>query len=71
MHNVIGVRELRENLDTYARKAQRGSSFVVMRKTKPLFAIVPIEHEEQWETVVDFTSIRKGGIPLEEVLSAL
>lgn len=71
MHTIIGVKELRENLDTYAQKVQRGHSFVVTRKSRPLFSIVPIEAEEKWETVVDFSKMKNGGIPLEEVLRAL
>jgi prevent-host-death family protein len=71
MHTIIGVKELRENLDTYAQKVQRGHSFVVTRKSRPLFSIVPVEAEEKWETVVDFTDIMKGGVSLERVLKAL
>ena len=27
--------------------------------------------DELWETVVDFTKLRKGGIPVEELLAKL
>lgn len=27
--------------------------------------------EGEWETVIDFTKIRKGGVPADEVLAAL
>ena len=27
--------------------------------------------EEEWETVIDFTKFRKGGMPVDEVIKAL
>ncbi len=29
------------------------------------------KEDKQWETIVDFTEIREGGIPLEEILMYL
>lgn len=69
--NILGLKELRENMQKYASLVERGNSFVVVRKSKPIFKIVPPELEEQWETVADFTKINKNGIPAKEVLKAL
>lgn len=71
MQSIVGLKELRENIDTYARHIKRGRSFLVMRKSTPLFTMVPPEYEEQWEPVADFTKIRKGGVPLDDVLARL
>lgn len=71
MNSIVGLKELRENIDTYAKQVQKGRSFLVMRKTTPLFTIVPPDHEEQWETIVDFTKMKKGGVLLEDILARL
>ena len=69
MENIVGLKELRQNIEKYAARVQKGESLIIMRRSKPLFRITPVEDE--WETVVDFTKIRKGGVPLEELLSRL
>lgn len=71
MKQIIGLKELRENVDSYAKKVERGASFIVVRRSKPLFKISPPVEEEEWETVIDFTKIRKGGVPIHELLSRL
>jgi prevent-host-death family protein len=73
MQNIVGLRELRENVGKYAARVARGESFVVMRRSRPMFRIVPVDDEEGWETVVDFTKIPKykGGIRAEELLKTL
>jgi len=74
MVNLVGLKKLRQNMASYARKVQKGQSFIVLKQSKPLFRIAPIDSwgdEGEWETVVDFTKIKKGGVALEEVLSAL
>ena len=71
MQNIIGLRDLRENVAAYAEKVRKGNSFIVMKRSKPLFKITPIDDEGQWETVIDFTKIRKGGISAEELLEHL
>ncbi len=71
MKNIIGLKELRENMENWISEVGKGKSFVVLRKSKPVFKIVPAETEEHWETVIDFTKIRRSGVPAEEVLKAL
>lgn len=70
MDNVIGLKELRENIGNYAKLVQAGRSFIVMKRSKPLFTINPIE-EDGWETVVDFTKLRKNGISANELIKRL
>lgn len=72
MKNIIGLKELRENVDVYVSQIEKGKSFTVVRRSRPLFRIVPPdEDQELWETAVDFTKIKKGGIPIRELLSRL
>jgi len=70
MENIINLKSLRENMQEYAQKVKKGHSFMVFKKSKPLFKISPID-EEYWEEVIDFTKIKKGGINLKELLKHL
>ena len=65
----MGLKELRQNVEKYVREIVKGHSFIVVRRSRPLFRVVPLE--EEWEEVVDFTKIRKGGVNLKELLSRL
>ena len=71
MENMVGLKELRQNIDKYIAEVNKGKNFIVLRRSKPLFRLVPPEKEEDWEEVVDFTKIRKGGVGLKELLSRL
>ena len=70
MKNVIGLKKLRENMTEYVKKVANGQSFIVFKQSKPLFKISPIENGE-WEEVIDFTKISKGGVNIKEILSRL
>ena len=54
----------------YINKVAKGESFIVFKQSKPLFKITPL-NEGQWEEIVDFTKIHKGGVDINEVLSRL
>lgn len=71
MDNIVGLRELRENTDAVISKVQQGDSFVVLKKNIPLFKIVPLHDEDQWEEVIDFTTIKKGGVDINDIISRL
>lgn len=69
---IVGIKELRENMDRYIDKVHKGSSFTIVRRSKPVFKITPLDAEsEQWETVVDFTEMKKGGASLSDVRKAI
>lgn len=68
---IIGVKELRQNLEEYIAQIAKGKSFMVIRRSKPVFNITPVNLEENWEEMVDFTKIKKGGVKIEEILSRL
>ncbi|MFY9461942.1 MAG: type II toxin-antitoxin system prevent-host-death family antitoxin [Candidatus Sungiibacteriota bacterium] len=72
MKNLIGLKELRENVDTYVSEVQKGKSFIVMRRSRPIFRITPPDDaDELWETVIDFTEFYKDGIPARQLLKKL
>jgi len=57
-------------MQKYADKVKQGNSFVVFKKSKPLFKIVPVE-DDVWEEVIDFTKIKKSGVDIEELLKRI
>ena len=70
--NIIGLKELREKTKEYLARIGAGQSFIVVRKSHPLFKISPIdEAEDLWEEVVDFTKLKKGGISFSDILARL
>lgn len=69
--NIVGLKELRENVEDYISRVDKGQSFIVVRKSKPVFKISSPTEEENWETVVDFTKIKKGGVSIPGILSRL
>jgi antitoxin (DNA-binding transcriptional repressor) of toxin-antitoxin stability system len=72
MEKIIGLKELRENLPYYAEKIERGQSFLVVKKSKPVFRICPFDEDNSlWEEVVDFTKIKRGGVSIDELLARL
>lgn len=71
MNNLIGLKELRENVDAYVSQVRKGKSFIVVRRSRPLFRISPPDEEALWETVIDFTKVKKGGIPIDQLLARL
>lgn len=71
MSNIVPLKELRANLASYTdRVLENNESFLVLRRSKPAFKIVPVE-EETWETAIDFTEISPLGAPIEHVREAL
>ena len=73
MERIVGMKELRERMDYFVKAVQeKGESFIVVRRSKPLFKIIPLsQDEDRWEEVVDLTKVRKGGVDIDEVLARL
>jgi len=77
--SIIGLKELRDNVDTYIAAVKKGKKFTVFRHSKPVFSISSPEEAEYdldeldgpgWKTVIDFTKIRKGGVPGTESINS-
>lgn len=77
MNNIVNIKELRLNMNKYVNAVARGKSFLVMKRSRPVFQMNPIKEISLaddgpgWKTVIDFTKIRKGGVPLEEAMEVL
>jgi antitoxin (DNA-binding transcriptional repressor) of toxin-antitoxin stability system len=64
---IIGLKDLRLNVDSYAKQVALGKSFVVVKQSKPIFKIVPVDEDGEFETVIDFTEIKKGGVSVKDI----
>lgn len=70
--SIVGLKELRENIQTYIAQVAKGNSFTVVRRSRPVFVISPPDQERgQWEPVIDLTNIKKGGVTIADLLSRL
>lgn len=72
--SIIGLKDLRENTNSFIAKINRGESFVVVRRSKPVFKLVPVDEwgdTGHWETVADFTTIKKNGLSAKTILKRL
>jgi hypothetical protein len=70
---TVKLRDFRENAQKYIDAIGRGHSFTVIKRSTPVFSIVPpiideFGDEGNWETVVDF---EKDGITVEEFMKML
>ena len=74
MPTIIGFKELRENAGKYISAVEKGRSFTVVRRSKPIFNITPVDEwgdEGIWEKVVDFRDKKGNGIQAEDLLKIL
>ena len=74
MSSIIGFKDLRLNADKYINAVGKGKAFTVVRRSRPIFKMIPVDEwgdEGKWETVVDFTKFRKSGVKAEEVIASL
>jgi prevent-host-death family protein len=42
MATIIGLKELRENAEAVAERVKRGETFVVVKRSKPIFRLLPV-----------------------------
>ena len=74
MINIIGLKDLRENTEQYISHVKAGKSFLVVRRSKPIFRVSPVDEwgdDGVWETVIDFTKLNKNGVPIDNVIASL
>lgn len=71
MEKIIGLKEFRRGVDEVVRGIHQGRSYIVLRRSKPLFRLSPIDEDQEWEEVVDFTKLRRGGVSIKDLLSRL
>jgi prevent-host-death family protein len=70
-NSVVGLKELRANMETYIKRVEKGESLTVTRRSTPLFIISPVDDEGKWETVIDFVKETGKGMPMDELLASL
>ncbi len=71
---IVGFKELREDADKYISQVKKGRSFVVVRRSKPIFKMTPVDEwgdEGMWETVADFKKLFPHGVSAKRLLKAL
>lgn len=71
MEKLIALKDLRLNMGKYATLVKAGKSFIVLKQSKPIFRITPVDEDGNWEEAVNFTKIKKGGVDIDALLAAL
>ena len=70
--NIVGLKELRENMEKYITRVNNGESIIVFRRSTPLFRLSPIDEDEgMWETIINFPKEIGHGVPIEELLESM
>ena len=72
--SIVGLKELREHTEKYVYQVKKGKSFTIVRRSKPLFKISPVDEwgdEGMWETVADFRKINPKGVLAADILRVL
>ena len=70
---TVGLRALRENMDKYVERLSKGESFLVLRKSTPVFKMEPVDEwgdEGHWENF-DMRDKNGEGMPMEEFSAIL
>lgn len=70
MKKIIGLKEFRNNAEAVIKHVNHGHTFVVFRRSKPIFEISPV-NDGPWEELIDFTKIKKGGVNIKDILKRL
>lgn len=42
MSTIIGLKELRDNMDAIAERTKQGESFTVVKRSRPIFELTPV-----------------------------
>lgn len=72
LKNTVGLKELRQNMEAYITRVERGESITVLRRSAPIFTLTPVDDEQaQWDVVADFTTIHPEGVSGKEILARL
>jgi antitoxin (DNA-binding transcriptional repressor) of toxin-antitoxin stability system len=68
-NTIVSFKEFRLNAQTYIDGASKGKSFLVIKRSRPVFRILPVE--DAWESVADFTEITPKGVKAKTLLKYL
>ncbi len=64
---IIGLKEFRLDVEKYSKKIAQGASFIVVKRSKPIFLISQVK--EKWETILDMHD--EGGVPIDDFITVL
>lgn len=65
---IVPFKEFRLDAQKYIDAVGRGASFLVMRRSRPIFRMEPVA--EQWETL-DLRDKKGRGMPIEKFIKIL
>lgn len=68
--NTISLKDLRQNFPEFIEKIEKGKSFVVIKRSQPVFKISPVE-EDLWEPVIDFSLFKPNGLSASQLLKTI
>jgi antitoxin (DNA-binding transcriptional repressor) of toxin-antitoxin stability system len=76
MENIIALKDLRLNMEKYVAEVKTGKSFIVLKQSKPIFKLSPVneknsDEDNRWDEIINFTKIKKGGVDIDSLLAAL
>lgn len=74
LKKIIGLRELREDTETYISAVKQGKEFTVVRKSQPIFKIVPVDEwgdEGVWNGVDLVDKNHPNGMSPDELLDII
>jgi prevent-host-death family protein len=69
--STVSLKQLREEFPKYIEAVEKGHSFTVLKRSKPIFQIGPVADEGNWQTIADFTSIEERGVSADDILAEL
>ena len=71
---IVGLKDLRENMESYISEVSKGKSFTVVRRSTPIFKLSPVNEwgdEGTWEIVFDLNKEGSRGVKNENFLKRL
>ena len=70
---IVGLKELRNNMEEYIARVGKGESITVFRRATPLFKLTPLSqgHEDGWETIINFQAEFGEGMPIAELMRSI
>lgn len=70
---IVGLKELRNNMEKYISRVEQGESITVFRRATPLFKLTPLSTgaEDGWETIINFQDEFGEGMPIDELLRSI
>lgn len=69
--NTVSLKQLREEFPKYIEAIEKGQSFTVIKRSKPIFQISPVADDGEWQTIADFTSLQPEGVSVDDILAEL